>query len=150
MISGPYLTDRLTQGTRSQFDGTMAHTYTRVPTTPTSTNGWSETSRASGSALTGRPCRYLPRTTVRVGDGGYADRQSPPIHGAVIYREVLLLHDDDDLAADDLVQDVRDWDGKLLLAGPVPVVAVMDRAGLGPTTNRMAVLHGPIEEEPAS
>lgn len=144
------MTDRLTQGTRALFDGLMAHTYTRVATTPTSTNGWSETSRASGSPQTGRPCRYAPRVALEVVDGGYLIRQTPPTHGAVIYREVLLLHDDDDLARDDLVQDIRDWKGKLLLAGPVAVVAVMDRAGLGPTTDRMAILHGPLEEEPAS
>jgi hypothetical protein len=147
-MTRPYLTDRLTQGVRTQFANMMAHTYDRVPVTRGARNDWSETPMTPGAPVVGRPCRYMHRASIEITPEGFAVVKSPPTRGAVIYREVLLLPWDDTLAVDDLVQNIRDLDGAVLLVGPVPVVEALPRSGLGPTTNRVAVLRGPTDELP--
>lgn len=144
----PYLTDRLAQGVRRQFAGMMAHTYDRVPMTRGTRNDWSVTTMTPGAVQAGRPCRYMHRGHVEITPDGYAVVSEPPVQGAFVFREVLLLPWDDDLAVDDQIQNVRDLDGRVLLVGPVPVIQALSRAGLGPTTNRVAVLRGPNDERP--
>lgn len=147
-MTRPYLTDRLTQGVRTLFGNMMAHTYDRVPMTRGARNDWSETTLTPGPVQAGRPCRYMHRGHIKVDPEGFTVVAEPPLQGAFVFREVLLLPWDDDLAVDDLIQNVRNLDGSVLLVGPVPVSQVLPRAGLGPTTNRVVVLRGPNDELP--
>lgn len=144
-----YLDRGMTDAVREIFAPFMAHTYTRTPTTAAPRTPWAQDERLSGTPLPGRACRYLERANFEISASGYALIRTPPLVGAVIYREVLLLPWDDDLAVFDLISGVAARDGVPLLAGPVPVMAILDHAGLGPVTNRIAVLRGATVEAPS-
>jgi hypothetical protein len=141
-----YVDKGLAQGIREIFGMALAHTYTRTPRTAGPRDAWATTPQSDGTPVTGVACSYADRASVDVNDGGFAIRSKPLLRGSVVLRETLMIDWDDPLKEDDLVSEIRDQDGTLLLAGPAVVVAVLAHAGFGPTTQRIAVLRGPDEE----
>lgn len=132
---------------RQIFGGVhLRHTYSRVPETEGAADLWWRQAKTPGTAQTGLPCRYVPRTAVAQTNGGYVLATEPPVTGSVMYVQTLTVAWDDDLVPGDDVQDIRDVDGTALLAGPATVQSVMPHAGLGPTTLKMLVLRGDTDE----
>lgn len=115
---------------RRTFDSLLAHTYTRTPVTVTDGPYGSETT--TGAPVTGQPCRYRPTDRLRLADGARVTVSVP----------TLTVPHDDPIAVGDLVSDVRDSEGVVLLAGPLAVETIEASAGLGPVLQKRAVLRG--------
>lgn len=148
MIAPPYLTNGLADAATYILSGGLGHTYTRTPVTYSSRDRWSRKSGTPGAPTTGVRCRYLARTHLRQADGGFVVATAPPIDGGTLaFLTTLTVLPSDPLAVGDLVSDVRDRLGAVLLAGPVAVRAVLEHAGFGETTLKMVVLEGvPVED----
>lgn len=142
------LDDGLLAAVREIVDLTHGHTYTRIPRVAGARTAWGTTPLTPGTPQVGRACTYVNRDDIDTRETGVVVRQTPPLQVSNVYREVLYLPWDDDLAKDDQVANVLDPDGRLLLIGPVPVIDVLNHAGFGAVTGRVAILRGPIEEVP--
>jgi hypothetical protein len=114
------------------FDALARHTYTRTPVTATpgdEANYYEET-EAPGVAVPAVRCRFQPKTQVDFAAIGALESRDDLLH----------VFPDDPLAAGDLVSDVRDQLGRVLLAGPARVSKVDDVAGIGSAFKRVASL----------
>lgn len=116
---------------RRVFGDMMAHTYAMTPVTEGSDDGYGPT-RTEGTPVTGKPCSYRQTRRLRLDEGNQVTVDTP----------TLTVPYDDPIAVGDLVADVRDSDGVVLLVGPVRVETIEASAGLGPTLQRRAVLRG--------
>lgn len=116
---------------RRTFDSLLAHTYSRTPVTSAGDDGYGATT-TPGTTVTGQTCRYRPADRLRLDNGDRVTVSVP----------TLTVPHDDPISVGDLVSDVRDSDGVVLLAGPLAVESVEASAGLGPTLQKRAVLRG--------
>lgn len=119
-------------GIRATLGLLRAHTYTRAAITQGSEGDWGQTPATPGTPATGLPCLYAPTTTLRTDDLGRVTLDQPS----------LRIPSTDALAVGDLVSDIRDQEGTLLLAGPLTVESIRPVAGLGANLQRRAILHG--------
>lgn len=126
------LTSGQAAGIRTVLGNLLAHRYTRTAITQGSEDAWGQTAATPGSPATGLPCLYAPTTTLRTDDLGRVTLDQPS----------LRIPPTDVLAVGDLVSDIRDQEGALLLAGPLTVESIRSDAGLGANLQRRAILHG--------
>jgi hypothetical protein len=119
-------------GIRTTLGLLLAHRYTRTAITQGSENAWGQTAATPGTPATSLPCLYAPTTTLRTDDLGRVTLDQPSLRIPIT----------DVLAVGDLVSDIRDQEGTLLLAGPLTVESIRPVAGLGANLQRRAILHG--------
>jgi hypothetical protein len=119
-------------GIRTTLGLLLAHRYTRTVITQGSENAWGQTAATPGTPATSLPCLYAPTTTLRTDDLGRVTLDQPSLRIPIT----------DVLAVGDLVSDIRDQEGTLLLAGPLTVESIRPVAGLGANLQRRAILHG--------
>jgi hypothetical protein len=103
-------------------DGALDQTYTRVPTVavvPDTDDGWGNRVTEAGPPVAGLPCKLRTVETVVRDDRG----------ALLLRRPVLSIGIEDGLAMGDLVTDVRDGEGRLLLERAA--VIRVDVAGVG-------------------
>jgi hypothetical protein len=146
-MPGQVMSAGLTRSVRGIVRIGFAHTYTRTPVAaPSGKDLFARQAGTPGTPITGLPCRYVQRTQLQQRPDGRIVAISPPAIGGERVVETLALPYDDLLKIGDLVGDVRDRSGRVLLAGPVPVQAVSDVASFGEVTGRIAVLRGTAVE----
>lgn len=119
-------------GIRAALAVFLVHTYERQAASLSSTDDGYGGTVGAGDPVTGLPCRYRPTDRLRLSDGERMTVSTP----------VLTVPHDDPIGVGDLVSNVRDADGVLLLAGPLAVETIEPAAGLGPTLKKRAVLRG--------
>lgn len=146
----PYLSPGLAAAARRIFAGGLGHTYTRIPVTVTPATVYAQRTVVPGSPdPVRRRCRYIPRTHLDLTDDGRLLTTEPPHTGGTLASvQTLTVLPDDPLAKEELVADVRDPAGRVLLVGPAVVESDLPHAGYGEATLRMVVLRGPTEERP--
>lgn len=116
---------------RRTFDSLLAHTYTLTPRTSGADDGYGS-SLTEGAPVADKPCRYRATDRLRLENGSRITVSTP----------VLTVPHDDPIAVNDLVSNVQDSEGTVLLAGPIAVESIEASAGLGPTLQKRAVLRG--------
>src|SRR4051812_32055216 len=98
---------------RRAFNRLLWHRCTITPITAGADNGY-DPSRVEGTPRTGVPCRYEAQDRLRLTDGSRVTVSVPTIQLAL----------DDPILPEDLVSDIRDSAGVLVLAGPLAVETV--------------------------
>ena len=116
---------------RRVFDSLLAHSYTLTPVTAGADDGYGS-SETEGTPVTGKTCRYRATNRLRLDQG----------NRVIVSTPVLTVPHDDPIKSGDLVSNVQDSDGQVLLVGPVEVETIEASAGLGPTLQKRAVLRG--------
>lgn len=127
----PIISAGTTAQLRRVFDGLLAHSYTLTPVTASADDGYGGDT-TEGAPVTGKTCRYRATDRLRLENGDRITVSTP----------VLTVPHDDPIKVGDMVSDVKDSDGVLLLAGPIAVETIEASAGLGPTLQRRAILRG--------
>jgi hypothetical protein len=119
---------------RHLFGSALDETYTRVPIVPVVDgvlapvlDDWGQQLTASGTPVTGGSCKLRTVETVSRDDRG----------ALLIRRPFLWVRHDDPIAVGDLVRDVRDGEGRLLLAAAA--VVRVEATPVGPGTVTTAV-----------
>jgi hypothetical protein len=105
----------------------MTHTYTRTPVTPGAVNNHNE-----GTPVSGVVCLFGAKDTLVADPAG--DR--------TVSVPVLRIAPSDPLAVGDLVSDILDRNGAVLLAGPLVVETIDEGAQAGASVMRTATLRG--------
>lgn len=124
---------------KARVERLLVHRYTRVPRVLGATDSWNSPKVDYDAAQTDLACRYRPSR----GPGLSAVQGTVGPRGEmVIFQPSLVVKTSDALVAGDLVQDIKDADGTLLLAGPVEVDAVGALAPGGPSLYKTAALKG--------
>lgn len=113
-------------------DGALDQTYARVPIVGLSgEDDWGQQEAESGAPITGLACKLRTIETILRDD-----------HGVMVVRRPLLsIHLDDPLAVGDLVTDVRDREGRLLLERAAVLRIDVSAVGVG-TLGLVAELEG--------
>lgn len=123
------ITEARATGYRAKLARFLVHTYSLTTVTEGADDGYGGV-RTEGATTTGRLCAYRQQRRLRLDEG---DR-------VIVDTPTLAVAHDDTIAPGDLVSDVRDSTGALLLAGPATVETIEASAGLGPTLTKTAVL----------
>lgn len=118
-------------GIRTALSVFLTHTYTRTPVSESADDVYGP-GRTEGAAVTGQPCKYRAEDRLRLADGDRVTVSVP----------TLTVAHDDPLDVGDLVSNVQDSTGAVLLVGPLTVETMVASAGLGPTLKKRAVLRG--------
>jgi hypothetical protein len=113
-------------------EGALDQTYTRVPIVGLATQDeWGQQEAESGPPVSGLACKLRTLETVQRDDRG----------AMLLRRPMLSIGLDDVLAVGDLVTDVRDGDGRLLLASAAVLRIDVSAVGVG-TVGLVAELDG--------
>jgi hypothetical protein len=110
----------------------MTHTYTRTPVTPGAVNNHNEATLVEGTPVSGVVCLFGAKDTLVADPAG--DR--------TVSVPVLRIAPSDPLAVGDLVSDILDRNGAVLLAGPLVVETIDEGAQAGASVMRTATLRG--------
>jgi hypothetical protein len=146
-MPGQIMSRGLTRSVRAITRPGFAHTYTRTPVgTPSDRDVFARSTATPGTPAVAQPCRYVQRTQLQQRQDGRIVAISPPAIGGERTVETLAVPWNDPLSVADLVGDIRDRSGRVLLAGPVPVQSIEDVAAFGEVTGRVAVLRGTAVE----
>lgn len=117
---------------RVVFASTTIHTYTRTTVTEGSTNAHHEVTETAGTVTNDIPCLYGNARTVRQSDVGRV----------TVLEPVLYTRHDDPIKTNDLISNVKDRNGAVLLAGPVEVVDLIPHADGGELLYKQCILAG--------
>jgi hypothetical protein len=112
----------------------LDQTYTRVPiavVVPDADDGWGNRATEAGPPVAGLPCKLRTVETVVRDDRG----------AMLVRRPLLSVGLGDALAAGDLVTDVRDGEGRLLLERAAVIAIDVSAVGVG-TVGVVAELDG--------
>lgn len=150
----PYLSPGMAESVRHMFEKGIQHTYTLIPYTYGTRDGWGRRPAVPGPSVDDVKCRYLPKPLIREYDTGQTTLVVPPVTD-----DTLLVYWDDPIKVGDHVTNIRAYpepdqsEGRFIFLkeGGVPgeaiVVSEADHAGLGPITLRRLVLRDPEEQE---
>lgn len=112
--------------------GAMTHRYTRTPQMASAVNQWNETTSVPGQPVPGQVCLYSAKDQLVVDNEGARTVSVP----------TLRVAPDDPLAEGDLVSDILDSTGAVLLAGPLVVETINEGGEAGTSVMRTATLRG--------
>lgn len=127
----PLISTGTTTQLRRTFDSLLSHSFTLTPVTSGADDGYGAAT-TEGTPVTGKTCRYRAQDRLRLANG---DR-------VIVSTPVLTVPHNDPIKTNDLVSNVQDSDGVVLLVGPIEVEVIEASAGLGPTLQKRAVLRG--------
>ena len=119
-------------GIRAALALFRVHTYTRTPVTAGAEDAHGDVTYTRGTPVTGVACKYVADETVRViRDAGGA---------TIVTVPTLTVAHDDPLDENDLVSNVQNSEGGVLLADTVEVGALISSDGLGPALSKKFML----------
>lgn len=111
----------------------LVHTYTRTPRVESVTEEDDGTKELSnGTPVSGILCAYSPVALLRIESGGWTTINTPSL---------TVAHDDATVVGD-IISNVRDAAGNVLLAGPLFVATDTPNADLGYALDRILTLVG--------
>lgn len=112
----------------------LVHSYTRTPVTAGADDAHGNAAQTAGTPVTGVACKYTADDTVRIiRDGGGFTSLTVP---------TLKVAHNDPLDENDIVSNIQNSEGTVLLAGPIEVGALISSDGLGPTLQKRFMLRG--------
>lgn len=111
----------------------LTHTYSRTPVTAGVEDAHGNVTSSAGTPVTGLACKYRSRTRPIRDEAGVTLVATPTIK---------VAHDSP-LVTGDLVSNIQNSEGTVLLAGPLTVGAQLNSDGLGPALTRRFELLGP-------
>lgn len=110
----------------------LVHSYTRTPVTAGAEDAHGNETASSGTPVTAVACKY------RVSNRAVRDETGITI----VSTPTLKVAHDDPLATGDLVSNIQNSEGTVLLAGPLTVGVPLSGDGLGPALTRRFELLG--------
>lgn len=117
---------------RSALSILLVHSYTRTPVTAGAEDAHGNETSSAGTPVTSVPCKY------RVSNRALRDETGITI----VSTPTLKVAHDDPLATGDLVSNIQNSEGTVLLAGPLTVGVPLSGDGLGPALTRRFELLG--------
>ena len=111
----------------------LVHSFTRTPVTAGAEDAHGNIPSSLGTPVTGLACKYRSRTRPVRDEAGVTLVATPTIK---------VAHDSP-LVTGDLVSNIQNSEGTVLLAGPLTVGAQLNSDGLGPALTRRFELLGP-------
>lgn len=118
---------------RSALSTLLVHTFTRTPVTAGAEDAHGNVTSSAGTPVTGLACKYRSRTRPVRDEAGVTLVATPTIK---------VAHNSP-LTTGDLVSNIQNSEGTVLLAGPLTVGAQLNSDGLGPALTRRFELLGP-------
>lgn len=117
-------------GIRTALSVFRVHLATITPVSAGAEDAHGNATRVPGTPRTGVACKYRADDRVRVDEGGTLILRAP----------TLTLAHDDVIDEGDLISDIRDSEGVVLVAGPLEIGPPAYSAGLGPSLSKKLIL----------
>jgi len=126
----PGLPASLARQVRAALRPLMANVYTRTPVVAGVQDAHFNETSVLGDPVPDQPCAYLVQDRLVVDEGGRRTVSTP----------TLYVYDTDPLSVGDLVSNITDREGTVLLVGPLAVETIDPAAEAGASTMRIATL----------
>lgn len=113
-------------GVRTALSAFLTHTLTRTPVTAGADDAHGNDTSTLGTPVTGLACKFRVQNRVVRDETGIT----------IVSTPTLKVAHDSPLATGDLVSNIQNSDGVVLIAGPLTVGVALNSDSLGPALSR--------------